>query len=62
MIAILKLMILTSMRSKFRNWITGRRMGRGLASDAKKGQKFGLFSSPPFNKPGGVLSLGADYA
>jgi hypothetical protein len=37
-------------------------MGRGLASDAKKGQKFGLFSSPPFNKPGGVLSLGADYA
>jgi hypothetical protein len=39
-----------------------RRIGAGLAHCAKKGQKSGLFSSPPFLDAGGVLSLGADYA
>jgi hypothetical protein len=62
MIAILKLMILASMRLRCRIWTAGRRIGRGLASDDEKGQKSGLFSSPPLHEPGGVLSLGADYA
>jgi hypothetical protein len=34
-----------------------RRIGRWLALDAKKGQKSGLFSSPPLLGAGGVLSL-----
>jgi hypothetical protein len=55
-------MILASMRLRCRIWIAGRRIGRGLASDDEKGQKSGLFSSPPLHEPGGVLSLGADYA
>jgi hypothetical protein len=39
-----------------------RRIASGLAHCAKKGQKSGLFSSPPFLDAGGVLSLEADYA